>query len=73
MIEYEGKDIRNVVLLGHAGSGKSTFIESALLLTNEIDRMGNSSDGSLAMDYDPEEAKRGLSVYSSIAPIQWKR
>ena len=38
MIEYEGKDIRNVVLLGHAGSGKSTFIESALLLTNEIDR-----------------------------------
>ena len=72
MIEYEGKDIRNVVLLGHAGSGKSTFIESALLLTNEIDRMGNSSDGSLAMDYDPEEAKRGLSVYSSIAPIQWK-
>ena len=72
MKEYEGKDIRNVVLLGHAGSGKSTFIENALLLTNEIARMGNNSDGTLAMDFDPEEAKRGLSVYSSMAPIQWK-
>ncbi len=72
MKEYEGKDIRNVVLLGHAGSGKSTFIENALLLTNEIARMGNNNDGTLAMDYDPEEAKRGLSVYSALAPIQWK-
>ena len=72
MKEYEGKDIRNVVLLGHAGSGKSTFIESALLLTKEINRMGNNSDGNLTMDFDQEEIKRGLSIYSAIAPIQWK-
>lgn len=72
MKEYEGKDIRNVVMLGHSGSGKSTFIESALLLTKKIDRMGKTSDGTLAMDFDPEEAKRGLSVYSSLATIEWK-
>ena len=72
MKDYNSKDIRNVVLLGHAGTGKSTFIESALLLTKQIDRMGKTSDGTLAMDFDQEEAKRGLSVYTSIAPIEWK-
>ncbi len=72
MKDYDSKDIRNVVLLGHAGSGKSTFMENALLLTNVIERMGSTSEGTLAMDFDPEEAKRGLSVYSSMAPIQWK-
>ena len=72
MKDYDSKDIRNVALLGHAGSGKSTFMENALLLTNVIERMGSTSEGTLAMDFDPEEAKRGLSVYSSMAPIQWK-
>jgi len=72
MKDYAGKDVRNIVLLGHSGSGKSTFAEAALFMTKAIDRMGKPSDGSLAMDFDPEEAKRGLSVFDAVAPIEWK-
>ena len=72
MKDYAGKDVRNIVLLGHSGSGKSTLAESALFLTKAIDRMGKGGDGSLAMDFDQEEAKRGLSVFTALAPVEWK-
>ncbi len=72
MKEYLSKDVRNVVLLGHSGSGKSAFVEAALYLTKAIDRMGKTVDGTAAMDYDPEEVKRGLSVYTAMGPIEWK-
>ncbi len=72
MKEYSSKDVRNVVLLGHSGAGKSTLVESALFQTKAIDRMGKTTDGTSAMDYDPEEAKRGVSVYTALAPIEWK-
>lgn len=72
MKDYLANDIRNVVLLGHSGSGKSTLIESALFYTKAIDRMGNTLDGSSTVDYDPEEIKRGLSVFTALAPVEWK-
>lgn len=72
MKEYLAKDVRNVVLLGHSGSGKTTIAEAALFATKAIDRMGKTSDGTSSMDYDPEEIKRGLSVYTTIAPVEWK-
>ena len=72
MKDYLSKDIRNVALLGHSGAGKSALVESALFLTKAIDRMGKTVDGTAAMDYDPEEAKRGLSVFTALAPIEWK-
>ena len=72
MKEYLSKDVRNVVLLGHSGSGKSALVEAALYLTKAIDRMGKTVDGTSSMDYDPEEVKRGLSVYTALGPIEWK-
>ena len=72
MKDYLSKDIRNVALLGHSGSGKTALVESALFATKAIDRMGKTVDGTAAMDYDPEEAKRGVSVFTAIAPIEWK-
>ena len=72
MKEYLSKDIRNVVLLGHSGAGKTTLVESALLMTKAIDRMGRGGDGTSAMDYDQEEAKRGVSVFTALAPVEWK-
>ncbi|MBQ9425057.1 MAG: elongation factor G [Erysipelotrichaceae bacterium] len=72
MKEYLGKDVRNVVLLGHSGAGKSALVESALFQTKAIDRMGKTTDGTAAMDFDPEEAKRGVSVYTSVGPVEWK-
>ena len=72
MKEYLSKDIRNVVLLGHSGSGKSALVEAALFLTKAVDRMGKTVDGTSAMDYDPEESKRGLSVFTALGPVEWK-
>ncbi|MEA5027029.1 MAG: elongation factor G [Erysipelotrichaceae bacterium] len=72
MKDYSASQIRNVCLLGHSGSGKSTFAEAALFVTKVIDRMGKTADGSSVMDYDQEEVKKGGSVYTSIAPIEWK-
>ncbi len=72
MKDYSSKNIRNIVLAGHSGSGKSTFVEGILFKQKMIDRMGKAADGTLAMDYEDEEKKRGLSVYASLAPVEWK-
>ena len=72
MKDYLANDIRNVVLLGHSGAGKSTLIESALFFTKAVDRMGKTTDGTSTVDFDPEEVKRGLSVFTALAPCEWK-
>lgn len=64
--------IRNVSLLGHSGSGKTSLAEAALFVTKAIDRMGKPADGTTVCDCDPEEIKRGFSLYAAIAPVMWK-
>lgn len=72
MKEYTGKYIKNVAVLGHTGAGKSEVLESMLFNTKVTDRFGKAVDGTSIIDYDAEEVKRGMSVYSSIVPIEWK-
>ena len=72
MKEYLSKDVRNVVMLGHSGAGKTALIESALFQTKAIDRAGKAPDGTSTLDYDPEEGKRGVSIYTAIGPVEWK-
>lgn len=72
MKDYLASEIRNVVLLGHSGSGKSSLVEASLFFTKAIDRMGKTLDGNSTVDNDPEEVKRGLSIYTAIAPVEWK-
>ena len=72
MKEYASKDVRNVVLLGHSGAGKTAMVEAALYLTKAIDRMGKTSDGTAAMDFDQEESKRGVSVFTALGPVEFK-
>ncbi|MBQ2310274.1 MAG: elongation factor G [Erysipelotrichales bacterium] len=72
MKDYTSDKIRNVVLLGHRGSGKTTAVEAMLHYTKQTDRMGKTVDGNSAMDYDSEEVKRGMSIYTSLCPIEWK-
>ena len=72
MKDYQAKDIRNVALVGHSGAGKTALVESVLFTNKMIDRMGKTVDGTAAMDYDPEEAKRGVSVFTAIAPVEYK-
>ena len=72
MKDYLAHEIRNICLLGHSGSGKTTLVESILFYNKLVDRMGNTTAGNSAMDYDSEEIKRGLSIFSAIAPVEWK-
>ncbi len=72
MKDYLANEVRNIVLLGHSGSGKTNVIEAALYLTKEIDRLGKGSDGTLSLDYDAEEMKRKHSIFMHLTPIEWK-
>ena len=65
------KSIRNVVLLGHSGGGKTSLAESMLYISRITDRLGNIQDGNTICDYDPEEIKRGYSVSAAMAPMLW--
>ncbi len=65
------KSIRNVVLLGHSGGGKTSLAESMLYISRLTDRLGNTADGNTVCDYDPEEVKRGYSISAAMAPLLW--
>ncbi len=69
---FETKKIRNVALLGHGGSGKTSLAEAMIYMCGGTDRLGKISDGNTVCDYDPEEVKRGFSLSSSLANIIWK-
>lgn len=72
MKTYTCKNIRNIALAGHGGSGKTSVAEGLLYKCGEIERMGKVSDGNSVCDYDPEEIKRKISLGTSLAYCQWK-
>ena len=71
MRDYKSSEVRNVTVAGHSGSGKTSVLEAMLYYTDATDRFGRTSDGSSLIDFDAEEIRRGLSVYTSIVPIEW--
>ncbi len=72
MKDYTANAVRNVTVLGHSGAGKSSVIESCLVYTKAIDKMTPNNDGTTPLNFDPEEGKRGTSVYVHLAPVEWK-
>ena len=70
-MSYATKNIRNICLLGHGGSGKTSLTESMLYMTGSIDRLGKVPDGNTVCDYDAEEIKRQITIAAAIAPIEF--
>jgi elongation factor G len=65
----DAKDLRNVALLGHSGSGKTSLGEAALFETKATTRLGTISDGNTVSDFEPEEVKRGGSIQTTLLSI----
>ena len=63
--------IRNVVLLGHGGAGKTSLVEAMAYLSGITNRLGKVTDGNTVSDYDKEEIKRKFSITTSVVPIEW--
>ncbi len=72
MKQYNAKNILNIAVAGHSGSGKTSLAEAMLFLCGGSDRLGKVSDGNTICDFDAEEIKRKTSVQTCIAPIEWK-
>ena len=72
-MQQSGPDkIRNVALLSHSGSGKTSLAEAMLFDAGAISRMGNVADGTTSSDYDPDEIKHKISLNLTILPLNWK-
>lgn len=72
MKEYSTDSIRNVTLISHSSAGKTMLAEAFLHFTGATTRLGKIEDGTTISDFDDEEIRRGISLYTSIIPIEYK-
>lgn len=70
---YRTDEIRNVVLLGHGGSGKTSLVEAMAYVSGATNRMGKVTDKNTISDFDKEEQKRGFSLSTTLTPIEWEK
>lgn len=72
MKEYSTEKIRNIVLASHSGAGKTILCEAFLFNTGATTRMGKIEDGTTASDFDEEEVRRTISLYTSVIPVEYR-
>jgi len=72
MKNYNSQNIRNICLMGHGSSGKTTLAEAMLFSAKAIDRIGSVNNGTTTCDFDQEEIKRSISINTTVAPIEWE-
>lgn len=70
-MKYASNNIRNILIAGHAGSGKTTLTEALVYFSGAAERMGRVEDGTTISDFDPEEAKRKASLSASVVPVEY--
>jgi elongation factor G len=73
MTIYTSDKLRNVVLLGHGGAGKTSLVEAMLFNTGAVNRLGRVDDGTSISDWDDEERRRNMSINTSLIPCEWER
>jgi elongation factor G len=73
MKKYSTEDLRNVVVVSHAQSGKTSLCEAMLFDARAVDRLGKVTDGTSNFDFDPEEVKRQITISTSLFSAEWKK
>jgi len=73
MKQYKTEDVRNVAVVSHAGSGKTTLCDAMLFDSGAVDRLGKVTEGSSNFDFEPEEVKRAITISTSLFPVEWKK
>lgn len=71
MKSYPTENVRNIVLVGHGGAGKTSLAEALLYSSGAINRMGKTTEGNTVCDFDEEEIRKEISISTSLAPIEW--
>ncbi len=73
MAKYESKSLRNLAVVGHGSTGKTSLCESILFISGKSERLGRVDDASSVMDFEPEEQKRRSSISSAANFIEWDK
>src|SRR5262247_2423365 len=69
---YDGPDIRNVALIGHGDSGKTSLASALLFVGGAVNRLGRVDEGTTTTDFDEEEIERKISLQTSLAHLEWR-
>src|SRR5690242_15637196 len=69
---YRAEQIRNVAVIAHGGSGKTSLVDTALFDTGAVNRIGKVEDGSSISDADADEIKRKMSINLAVIPVEWR-
>ena len=73
MKDYSINNLRNLGIIGHSSSGKTSLTEALMYYSKITDRLGRVEDGTTISDFDQEEKKRGISLSSSVIPLEWEK
>ena len=73
MSKYEPNSLRNIAIVGHGATGKTSLCESLLFIAGKTDRPGRVDDGTSSMDFEPEEQKRRISISAATNFFEWEK
>jgi len=72
MKNYKSTNIRNIAVIGHGKTGKTSLLDACLFNTGVVKRLGSVEDGTSALDYDPEESKRKMTIGAKLVACEWR-